>query len=108
MIRTWRGLRCQVKFRQESFESCQVDTMDEPIKPASQLSADIHLLGDLLGQIIREQHGQAALDLVERVRLSARAARNGDQNATVDLTRTVHELDLASQRILIKAFTNYF
>jgi phosphoenolpyruvate carboxylase len=37
------------------------------------LSADIKLLGNLLGRIIREQHGDDAFDLEERVRATAKA-----------------------------------
>ena len=46
--------------------------MDESL---SQLGADIRLLGNLLGEIIREQHGDAAFDLVERVCAQARSRR---------------------------------
>ena len=37
------------------------------------LSADIKLLGNLLGVVIREQHGDAAFETVERVRQSPQA-----------------------------------
>src|SRR5499426_1205897 len=40
-----------------------------------QLGADIRLLGNLLGEIIREQHGNVAFDLVEQVRAQARSRR---------------------------------
>ncbi|NDJ84840.1 MAG: phosphoenolpyruvate carboxylase [Chloroflexi bacterium] len=72
------------------------------------LSADIRLLGNLLGTIIREQHGDAALDLVERVRAMAKARRSGDPDATTALEALIGQLDLEAQRILIKAFGNYF
>ncbi len=76
------------------------------------LSADIKLLGNLLGDIIREQHGTEALDLVEQVRASAKARRksdgDNDQGATASLMDTIEGLDLASKRVLIKAFSNYF
>ncbi|HVO43106.1 MAG TPA: phosphoenolpyruvate carboxylase [Aggregatilineales bacterium] len=80
----------------------------------SPLSADIHLLGDLLGEIIREQHGAEALALVERVRASAKDRRTHPpdsadaENATESLYTLIEELDLPSKRILIKAFSNYF
>jgi phosphoenolpyruvate carboxylase len=72
------------------------------------LSADIHLLGSLLGVVIREQHGDDALNMVERVRASAKARRSGDDSAHADLIGTVGDLDLAVQRVLIKAFSNFF
>ncbi|HML23216.1 MAG TPA: phosphoenolpyruvate carboxylase [Aggregatilinea sp.] len=72
------------------------------------LSADIKLLGNLLGVIIREQHGDDALQTVERVRFNAKARRAGDQHATIELENIIEGLSLDQKRILIKAFSNYF
>lgn len=77
-------------------------------KTAAALSADIHLLGDTLGRVIREQHGEAAFELVEQVRLAAKGSRNDDDRAAERLTSVIEELDLDSLRILIKAFSIYF
>jgi len=74
----------------------------------SLLSTDVHWLGDLLGQTIVEQHGQAALDLVEQVRTLAKARRGSDLQADVRLQRLIDSLDLDRLRVLIKAFANYF
>ena len=76
----------------------------------NRLSADIRLLGGLLGETIREQHGDEALELVEFVRLSAAHARRGDRSgqANFDLAQVVADLDLPTSRILIKAFSTYF
>ncbi|MCC7451175.1 MAG: phosphoenolpyruvate carboxylase, partial [Anaerolineae bacterium] len=79
---------------------------------SSALSADIKLLGNLLGEIIREQHGDAALQLVEQIRASAKARRRDgrgeDRQATTALMTAIENLDLTSKQILIKAFSNYF
>jgi len=75
---------------------------------SSPLGADIRLLGNLLGQVIREQHGEAAFNLVEHVRRAAKARRGDVPGAAEDLTATISGLDLESQRVLIKAFSNYF
>ncbi len=72
------------------------------------LSADIKLLGNLLGVVIREQHGDAAFETVERVRQSAKARRGGDLMAHTELTNIISGLDLDQKRVLIKAFSNYF
>lgn len=72
------------------------------------LSTDIHLLGDLLGIVIREQHGDAAFTAVEAVRAAAKARRGGDTAAHDTLFETVQGLDLAMQRVLIKAFGTFF
>jgi len=76
--------------------------------PTSALSADIHLLGNLLGTVIRELHGDAALDTVEQVRAAAKARRGDDQAAHAALIDLIRDLDLDQRRVLIKAFSNYF
>lgn len=74
------------------------------------LSADIRLLGNLLGEIIREQHGEEAFELVERVRAASRARRTEPDNPqhTADLQAIIAGLDLPAKQVLIKAFSNYF
>lgn len=82
--------------------------MPNTTEPSTALSADIHLLGDLLGLVIREQHGEAAFDTVERVRAAAKARRSGDDSAHAGLIAEIDALDLEQKRVLIKAFANYF
>ncbi len=80
----------------------------------SAMSADIKLLGNLLGDIIQEQHGEDALTLVEKIRAQAKARRekskdgSSDPRATDALAAEIDRLDLEAKRILIKAFGNYF
>lgn len=81
--------------------------MTDPSVPLDALSADIHLLGDLLGRVICEQHGPEAFDLVERVRLCAKARRNGASDAA-QLAEIISGADLDARRVLIKAFSIYF
>lgn len=76
--------------------------------PSNPLSDDIHLLGDLLGGVIRAQHGDAALEAVETVRASAKARRRGDLMAHVSLAQTIAGHTLIEKRVLIKAFSIYF
>lgn len=76
--------------------------------PKNFLSADIHLLGDLLGEMIQEQHGDAALALVEQVRQSAKARRAGDETALDDLVQTLEAQSPEALRVLVKAFSHYF
>ncbi|RMF81207.1 MAG: phosphoenolpyruvate carboxylase [Chloroflexi bacterium] len=83
----------------------QQATTDRKTNP---LSADIRLLGNLLGQIIREQEGDAAFDLVEQVRHTAIARRQGDIDKTDELRRIIDETGLDARNVLIKAFGNYF
>ena len=54
---------------------------DSPVDEHAALSADIKLLGGLLGAIIKEQNGEDAFELVEAVRAAAKARRNGDEES---------------------------
>ncbi|MEM6281930.1 MAG: phosphoenolpyruvate carboxylase [Chloroflexota bacterium] len=79
-----------------------------PVEDTAALSADIKLLGNTLGTIIREQHGDDAFDLVERVRRLAKARRAGDDTAHTDLITLIDGLNDTDLRVLVKAFSNYF
>src|SRR3954447_22021782 len=82
------------------------------------LSATIHFLGDLLGNVIREQAGAAAFDLEERVRGLAkdlRAIEIDRPNATArvaalqaEMQRLVADLPTDQMRDLIRSFSTYF
>jgi phosphoenolpyruvate carboxylase len=73
------------------------------------LSADIRLLGGLLGEVIRDQHGMAAFDLVERVRAETRSRRqNKDQANDAHIAAMIGSLSLDEKMVLIKAFSSYF
>ncbi len=75
----------------------------------SVLSEDIHLLGDLLGGIIRRLVGEQAYDLVEEVRLSAKALRaEPSVEAAKALRDRLDQLELPELRTLIRAFSIYF
>src|SRR5690349_9765979 len=83
--------------------------MIEPLNAGiSALSRDIRLLGNLLGYIIQEQHGQAAFQLVEEVRKTAKARRSNVPDAAAKLERLIEGTTLEQKQILIKAFGNYF
>ena len=74
----------------------------------SSLSRDIKVLGNLLGLIIQEQHGEAAFKLVEEVRKTAKARRNHVPDAAKNLEAIIAKTSLEEKQILIKAFANYF
>ena len=73
------------------------------------LSADIHLLGDLLGGAIRRLAGEGAFALEEEVRAAAKELR---AQPAVEEARRLRDrldgLDLPSLRGLIRAFSVYF
>ncbi|WP_435011101.1 phosphoenolpyruvate carboxylase [Tundrisphaera lichenicola] len=73
------------------------------------LSADIRLLGGLLGEAIRRLAGEEAFNLVEEIRTSAKALR---ADSSVEEARKLRDrlgqLDLGELRTLIRAFSIYF
>ena len=74
------------------------------------LAREVKLLGALLGQVIVEQEGERALDLVETVRratIALRRDKDADQQRQ-RLARTVEALDLGDLETLIRAFSLYF
>ena len=73
------------------------------------LSREVKLLGALLGQVIVEQEGSDALDLVERVRRATIAIRRGGSNHDRErLTADLAGVSLRQAEVLIRAFSLYF
>jgi phosphoenolpyruvate carboxylase len=73
------------------------------------LSEDIHLLGNILGKVIRQQAGLATYDLVERTRALAKTRRTDGDPALGDyLKQLVAGLDLSEAEAVARAFTTYF
>jgi phosphoenolpyruvate carboxylase len=72
------------------------------------LSADIHLLGDLLGEVIVEQEGEVCFELEESMRALAKSRRSGEEAAARELDSLVASLDLDQAQLLTKAFATYF
>ena len=72
------------------------------------LVEDIRLLGRLLGDVIREQEGQGAYELIEQVRkLSVSFRRHADQSADLALKKLLKGLSGDQTVSVIRAFT-YF
>ena len=72
------------------------------------LSATIHLLGDLLGQVISEQESPRIFQLEERIRQLAKERRAGEANAAGRLSEQVHDLNADQARAIAAAFSLYF
>jgi len=90
----------------------------QPNGERDRLSATIHFLGDLLGNVIREQAGAAAFELEERVRGLAKDLRATEADrpdaATrlpalqAEMQRLVAGLPSDQMRALIRSFSTYF
>ena len=81
--------------------------MDRKDKDA--LSRDIHLLGDILGRVIRRQAGIEVYELEERIRALTKTRRIDDDPA-IDkrLATIVDGLDNNEAELVARAFTAYF
>ncbi|HLJ12683.1 MAG TPA: phosphoenolpyruvate carboxylase, partial [Planctomycetaceae bacterium] len=73
------------------------------------LSADIRMLGNLLGDAIRRLAGEQAFALVEEIRSAAKSLR---ERPSLEVARGLRDrlgqLDLPSLKTLIRAFSIYF
>ncbi len=74
----------------------------------SALREDVHALGELIGQILREQGGEPLYKLVELDRRAAIARRDGDREAASELAASVRERPPALARDLVRAFSMWF
>ena len=72
------------------------------------LREDVHRLGELVGELVREQGGEALFDLVEAARRAAIAHREGDAQAHGVLTSLLAALAPSTARDFIRAFSTYF
>src|SRR6202167_312555 len=72
------------------------------------LREDIHALGHLLGEVLREQCGEELLTLVDQDRLTAIRWREGVAGAADALAVRVRGRPLRLARELIRAFSAYF
>ncbi len=96
----------------------QIDTDVDPEKGNAserrdadrQLRWTVRQLGNVLGETIVEQEGQAIFDLVEELRALTRAQRQGDRDAGPQIERLTADLvsDFDSTLGVLKAFTTYF
>ncbi|MEX1167736.1 MAG: phosphoenolpyruvate carboxylase, partial [Hydrogenophaga sp.] len=72
------------------------------------LVEDIRLLGRILGDVIREQEGKSAFELIEQIRqLSVAFRRHDDKDADRDLKKLLKKLSADQTVSVIRAFT-YF
>ncbi len=73
------------------------------------LRRDVRLLGNVLGQVIREQEGREVFDLEERIRLLAKQWRSqGDEATFRELAEICESLSPDMAWPILKAFTTYF
>jgi phosphoenolpyruvate carboxylase len=72
------------------------------------LRDDVHALGVLVGEILREQGGEQLFELVELDRVAAIRARAGSAEARAELAACVRDRPPALARDLVRAFSTWF
>lgn len=72
------------------------------------LRDDVHMLGALVGEVLRDQGGAALFEVVERDRTLAIARRGGDLAADAELERRVAGREPSLARDLERAFSSWF
>ncbi len=81
-------------------------THGSPEEKESLLREDRRLLGRLLGEVIRSQAGEAALERIERIRQTA-VRFHREERSRSELERELNALDLNQTLQLVRAFS-YF
>ncbi|MDQ3486210.1 MAG: phosphoenolpyruvate carboxylase [Acidobacteriota bacterium] len=78
--------------------------MNDPHKP---LRDDVRLLGELLGDTLRTLEGDSIYQIVEQVRATAKAARDGDEDAFRHLADDLASLPLDAALPVARAFAHF-
>ena len=73
----------------------------------ARLRDNVHLLGELLGNTIRAQHGDQFFDKIERIRKGAKAARRGSAEGAQQLAETLDSLDEHELLPMTRAFNQF-
>jgi len=73
----------------------------------ARLRENVHLLGELLGNTIREQHGDAFFDKIERIRKGAKGARRGSADGAKLLQETLDGLADDELLPMTRAFNQF-
>src|SRR5262245_15815497 len=78
-----------------------------PAKDA-ELRKDVHALGSLVGEVLREQGGAQLLELVEGDRVASIQRREGSMESGIELTIRTQDRPPDLARDLVRAFSTWF
>lgn len=68
---------------------------------------NIHMLGDFLGETIRDAQGSEILDLIENIRQLSRASRSGDEKAREQLLEMLAHISTENVIPVARAFSQF-
>ncbi|HEY0682420.1 MAG TPA: phosphoenolpyruvate carboxylase [Steroidobacter sp.] len=74
----------------------------------AELREDVHMLGALVGEVIREQGGDVLFEAVETDRQNAIARREGDKECARELAEQTRNVPPGQARDLVRAFSTWF
>jgi phosphoenolpyruvate carboxylase len=72
------------------------------------LRKDVHMLGTLIGELLKEQGGDELFEFVETARLQSIRRREGNELPGESLAASIRGLDLSLAMEVIRAFSTYF
>jgi phosphoenolpyruvate carboxylase len=72
------------------------------------LRKDVHELGQMVGELLIEQGGEALYKTVESARRYAISRREGDTEASQKLDKLLSKMSAAAARDIVRAFSTYF
>ena len=72
------------------------------------LREDVHALGGLVGEVLRDQGGERLFELVEGDRVAAIHRREGEPQSAVELVVRTSGREVSEARDLIRAFSKWF
>ena len=78
-----------------------------PLKDSA-LRDDVHALGELVGEVLKDQSGQAVFDLVEGDRHASIGRRQGEPEAAIEMVVRTQGRPPKQAQELIRAFTTWF
>src|SRR5213595_2916800 len=103
------SLRYAFRRQSQHLERLKVNRSDIHFPPKHEpLREDVHALGALMGEILREQGGQQLFELVELDRVAAIRGRAGPREARAELAARVRERPPALAREVVRAFSTWF
>ncbi len=91
-------------------ERLNVSALAPRAQPIDSLRADVHLLGELVGEVLKEQGGPDLFAAVEHVRTTAIALRSRDSAARDEQSLLQWARQQSNERLLqlVRAFSVYF